>query len=81
MEGVEEFKAAIFDAFRSAAPHLCEPSRIRELLEEVVKQARSIEGAIAKLQEEMAKCSAATERTDLKILLLFLEKELRKRET
>jgi len=79
MEGVEELKTIVFEAFRNAAPHLCEPSKIRGLLEEVVNQATSLDEIIGILQEDMGKRSVATERTDLKILLLFLEREARKR--
>ena len=78
MEGVEELKTMVFEAFRNATPHLCDPSKIRGLLKEVVNQATSLDEIIGRLQEEMGKRSVATERTDLKILLLFLEREAKK---
>ncbi|MBS7247291.1 MAG: hypothetical protein QXW47_01280 [Candidatus Jordarchaeales archaeon] len=81
MEGAEWIKTVILEAFRNAAPHLCEPSKIRELIEDIVRQATSMSGVISRLQEEVTKRNAATERTDLKIFLLFLEREFRKRET
>ncbi|MEM1657732.1 MAG: hypothetical protein QXK94_01690 [Candidatus Jordarchaeales archaeon] len=78
MKNSSELEVVVFNVFKNAFPHLCEPSKIRELLEKVVKQTVSIEELMFKLQEEERQCSSATYKTDLKILLFYLEKDLRK---
>lgn len=79
--GAEHLRAIILDAFRSAAPHLCEPSKIKEVIEELVERADSIKKIIDELQRRIIECCDVTRKTDLKIFLMFLEKEVARRIT
>ncbi|MHA1605965.1 MAG: hypothetical protein ACTSWP_00230 [Candidatus Freyarchaeota archaeon] len=60
-----------------AFPHLCEPLQVKELLERELENVSTMDELISRLDRRVLEERSPTEKTDIKIILMFLERKLR----
>ncbi|MHA1632441.1 MAG: hypothetical protein ACTSXC_06505 [Candidatus Freyarchaeota archaeon] len=75
--GVDCLKEKIREAFMEAFPHLCEPLQVKELLERELENVSTMDELISRLDRRVLEERSPTEKTDIKIILMFLERKLR----
>ncbi len=76
MEKRGELYALMQRAFESAAPYLADFNKVRELINRVLSNVNSIEELYEEIRQLMLGTRDVEFRTDLRILLNMLEKEI-----
>ncbi len=68
----EETINKIWEAYRKAAPHLCETLWLKSELNNLISNTKNFEALIHNLNQKMENEKSISRKTDLKILIFYL---------